>query len=95
MELPLQIPAHFVLIIVEKNKCETHEAYCNSKSKKQLICKSSENDDNCCFRCGREGHYASSCYATKHISKWFLFKIISVCIFLLVLSLLVHHLFLQ
>lgn len=22
---------------------------------------------NCCFRCGRKGHYISSCYASKHI----------------------------
>ena len=22
---------------------------------------------NCCFRCGRKGHYISSCYASKHV----------------------------
>jgi hypothetical protein len=27
---------------------------------------------NCCFRCGREGHYASSCYASKHINGYYL-----------------------
>lgn len=25
-----------------------------------------------CFRCGREGHYASSCYASKHIKGYYL-----------------------
>ena len=29
----------------------------------------SENENKCkCFRCGRYGHYASSCYSTKHIN---------------------------
>jgi predicted GIY-YIG superfamily endonuclease len=27
-----------------------------------------------CFRCGREGHYASSCYASKHIKGYYLKK---------------------
>ena len=32
-----------------------------------------ENDYNdWCFRCGREGHYASSCYASKHIKGYYL-----------------------
>jgi cellular nucleic acid-binding protein len=32
------------------------------------------DDDNCCFRCGRAGHYASSCYASKHIKGYYLKK---------------------
>jgi hypothetical protein len=35
-------------------KCEYHEQRCSRKP-------------NGCFRCGREGHYASSCYASSHI----------------------------
>jgi len=35
---------------------------------------SDEEDDNCCFRCGREGHYSSSCYASKHIKGYYLRK---------------------
>ena len=27
-----------------------------------------------CFRCGREGHYAPSCYASKHINGYYLKK---------------------
>ncbi len=33
-----------------------------------ILCDENEkNDTNCCFRCGREGHYVSSCYASKDI----------------------------
>ena len=39
------------------------------------------NEDICtkdtstsCFRCGRHGHYISSCYATKHINGYYLKK---------------------
>jgi cellular nucleic acid-binding protein len=58
---------------VEENKCEYHEKYCNSNYKKQIIYESYKSDnDNCCFRCGREGHYASSCYASKHVKGYYL-----------------------
>ena len=63
---------------IEKRKCEYHEKYCNSKNKKQIIYESDDEDDddddndNHCFRCGREGHYASSCYASKHINGYYL-----------------------
>ena len=54
--------------ITEKKKCEYNEKNNNLKSKKQIIC---ENND-CCFRCGREAHFASSCYAVKHIKGYYL-----------------------
>jgi hypothetical protein len=63
----------------EEKKCEYHEKYCNLKCKKQNIYESEDDDsdseeidDDCCFRCGREGHYASSCYASKHINGYYL-----------------------
>ena len=58
----------------EERKCEYHEKYCNLKNKKQIIyeCRESDDDNNCCFRCGRESHYASSCYASKHIKGYYL-----------------------
>lgn len=60
---------------IEENKCEYHEKYCNSKYKKQIIYESDDDDDEiCCFRCGREGHYASSCYASKHVKGYYLKK---------------------
>jgi hypothetical protein len=42
----------------EERQCDYHEARCIN--------------DDCCFRCGREGHYASSCYASKHIKGYIL-----------------------
>jgi hypothetical protein len=53
----------------EEMKCEYHEKYCNSKNRKFIY---ESDDDDCCFRCGREGHYASSCYASKHIKGYYL-----------------------
>lgn len=32
----------------------------------------SNTHNGCCFRCGREGHYASSCYASKHIKGYYI-----------------------
>lgn len=37
------------------------------KNKKEEI-----KTDNCCFRCGSQGHYASSCYAVKHIKGYYI-----------------------
>ena len=42
----------------EEYKCEYHAKYCNKKSNENVIC----------FRCGREGHYSTSCYASKPVS---------------------------
>jgi hypothetical protein len=55
---------------IEEHKCEYHNKYCNSKYKKQIIYDSDDSD--CCFRCGRDGHYTSSCYASKHIKGYYL-----------------------
>lgn len=30
------------------------------------------NKGNCCFKCGRQGHYSPDCYATKHINGYFI-----------------------
>lgn len=43
-----------------ESKCEKHEKYC----KKQSL--------NTCYRCGREGHYSSECYASKHIKGYYI-----------------------
>ena len=47
----------------EEQKCVYHEKYCKNETK----------DNDFCFRCGREGHYISSCYASKHINGYFLY----------------------
>jgi hypothetical protein len=49
----------------EEVKCMYHEKYCKHKS-------SNYTDADVCFRCGREGHYASTCYASKHIRGYYL-----------------------
>jgi len=55
---------------IEEKKCEYHEKHCNYRNKKcnkYEIEEEYEFDNYCCFRCGREGHFASSCYASRDI----------------------------
>jgi predicted GIY-YIG superfamily endonuclease len=43
--------------------CENHENICKQKySKKRIVC----------YRCGRDSHYSSDCYASKHIKGYYL-----------------------
>ena len=58
-------------IFMDMRKCVYHEKYCDSKNVK-IIKYDHAYDDNSCFRCGREGHYASSCYASKHIDGYYI-----------------------
>ena len=50
--------------------CIVHEKTCKSKSKSSS--KQSPKNKNACFRCGREGHYATDCYASKHVKGYYL-----------------------
>jgi predicted GIY-YIG superfamily endonuclease len=51
---------------------ETHEPiYNNDKLIVEEIQQQPKKDDSC-FRCGRRGHYISSCYASKHIRGYYL-----------------------
>ena len=47
-----------------KQKCECHEKTC----KHNVL----EDNNISCFKCGRVGHYANSCYASKHIKGYYL-----------------------
>ncbi len=54
---------------LDEKECDRHERYCRSKSKRRKF-----DDFECCFRCGYEGHFQSSCYATRHITGYYLKK---------------------
>jgi hypothetical protein len=51
--------------IFTESQFEKHVCYINSVVNNYF-------DDDVCFRCGREGHYASSCYAKKHIDGYYI-----------------------
>jgi len=70
-----------------EKKCENHEQQCEDEweDDEETDDDDEETDEeNCdddkdntesnggCFRCGREGHYATSCYASKHIKGYYL-----------------------
>ena len=58
-------------IFMDMRKCVYHEKYCDSKNIKKIKY-DYVYDDNSCFRCGRVGHNASSCYASKHINGYYI-----------------------
>jgi hypothetical protein len=57
-----------------EKKCETHEQQCEDEWEDDEETDDEEDAESngCCFRCGREGHYATSCYASKHIKGYYL-----------------------
>ncbi len=57
----------------EKGALFHENIYCKKKAHFHFDVHDDSDDDNdCCYRCGREGHYASSCYASKHINGYYL-----------------------
>jgi hypothetical protein len=58
---------------VDEKKCDYHIQNCKYNNEDDES-EDDEDDDNdvVCFRCGREGHYAHSCYASKHIRGYYL-----------------------
>ena len=61
---------------VDEKKCEYHEDNCKYNDEESEGESEGESEDECdevvCFRCGREGHYANACYASKHIRGYYL-----------------------
>jgi hypothetical protein len=56
---------------INEKQCEIHEKDCEDEWEDNDD-DDDDDDDVGCFRCGREGHYATSCYASKHINGYYL-----------------------
>ena len=56
---------------MDEKKCDYHARNCKYNDEDE-----DEDDDEddivTCFRCGREGHYANTCYASKHIKGYYI-----------------------
>jgi len=60
-----------------KKKCDYHVNNCKYNNEEDNESEDEDNesedeDNDVCFRCGRKGHYANSCYASKHIRGYYL-----------------------
>lgn len=57
-----------------KSRCFLKQMIEESESDSEDDDESDIDDDanQCCYRCGREGHYANTCYASKHIKGYYL-----------------------
>ena len=64
---------------LDEKKCEYHEKNCKFKNKNDkeldfILAEEKKRNSSIysCFRCGRKGHYAHSCYASKNINGYYL-----------------------
>ena len=48
--------------------CSVHERTCKEKSTTHYyVKKTTSKKQNACYRCGNTGHYATDCYASRHV----------------------------
>lgn len=70
-------------VFTDKRKCDYHEQSCEYNNEESESGESGESESGeseseedfdvvVCFRCGRDGHYATTCYASKHIRGYYL-----------------------
>jgi len=68
---------HFANRCYVNENSDDEEEYCDkefrneSKCTRKIKCKSLKSAKDC-FRCGREGHYSSNCYASRHMKGYYL-----------------------
>jgi hypothetical protein len=51
-----------------KSRCFLKQVFEESEEESE----DDEDEMQCCYRCGRQGHYANTCYASKHIKGYYL-----------------------
>ena len=59
-------------IFIEKHKFDYHAKHCKRRFVAVAATTPAFKDETSCFRCGRKGHYASTCYASTHIRGYIL-----------------------
>jgi predicted GIY-YIG superfamily endonuclease len=53
--------------------CSVHERTCKEKSTTHYYVKKTiTKKQNACYRCGNTGHYATDCYASRHVKGYYL-----------------------
>ena len=57
---------------VDEKNCDYHIQNCKYNNEDDESEDEDDDNDVVCFRCCREGHYANSCYASKHIRGYYL-----------------------